>query len=462
MTVHVAQSEGWFAGPVIDALAIRSEWENRASASEREERRGWTRFFVGAGGGRVFARWRASTDVERGQDMEFNQRLRRAGGKILLSPRIVSYYARTRLVEFARHNFSNGVWAVAPFALTDGVRVRWRHLMPMAMVAALAVAGVMDARAVAAMAGAYAIANVASSASVAIRRKKWSYVALLPVVFATLHFSYGLGSVWGALKALAIWSEEGRMNGTAEARKADFSTVTELPGQGATRVQIAMLRARYGWAASRARGVDVLEVACGAGLGLDWLKGVARSVEAGDLDAANCELAAVKKMDALELPFQDRSFDAVLLFEALYYLPRAGVFRRGRASAEARWPAADDHAESGVARIQCESHECQIFFGAELRQELELHGFQARISAAFPADRGWAPACVAMARKCAARFGWIPKTMAGKAWLKRVFYGSLETIPLALAPEPFRAGLLVDVERVRIEDWRVLYAEAIK
>src|SRR5271156_5958760 len=109
------------------------------------------------------------------------------------------------------------------------------------------------------------------------------------------------------------------MSGTAVSREADFSKVTELPGQRATRIQMAMLRARYGWAASRAKDADVLEVACGAGLGLAWLTGVARSVEAGDLDATNCELARVRRMDALDLPFKDQSFDLVLLFEALYY-----------------------------------------------------------------------------------------------------------------------------------------------
>src|SRR5580692_11436600 len=113
--------------------------------------------------------------------------------------------------------------------------------------------------------------------------------------------------------------------------RPDFSTVTEHPQQGATRIQLAMLSARYAWAAGHAEGKDVAEIACGAGLGLGWIAGLARSVEAGDLDDANCQLAMdtyagrekirIRHMDALDLPFPDASTDLLLLFEAIYYLP---------------------------------------------------------------------------------------------------------------------------------------------
>ena len=66
--------------------------------------------------------------LERTQDMEFNLRLRRAGGKILLAPDIEScYYARATLKSFWRHNWVNGVWAVLPFAYAEGMPVRWRR-----------------------------------------------------------------------------------------------------------------------------------------------------------------------------------------------------------------------------------------------------------------------------------------------------------------------------------------------
>src|SRR5690349_18290635 len=124
--------------------------------------------------------------------------------------------------------------------------------------------------------------------------------------------------------------EEDPMSASKVVRAPDFSSVTELPRQGATRMQMSMLRTRYGWAAQYAAGKYVLEVACGAGLGLVWLAQRARRVAAGDIDQENCRIAReaccgqanirVEWMDALELPFEARSFDLVVLFEALYYL----------------------------------------------------------------------------------------------------------------------------------------------
>ncbi len=137
------------------------------------------------------------------------------------------------------------------------------------------------------------------------------------------------------------------MSASKAVMAADFASVTEQPWQGATRMQMSMLRTRYGWAAEYAGGKDVLEVACGAGLGLGWLAKRARCVEAGDIDEENCRIARetyrgeakirVERMDASDLPFEDGSFDVALLFEALYYLPdvprfltEAGrVLRRG-------------------------------------------------------------------------------------------------------------------------------------
>ncbi len=47
----------------------------------------------------------------------------------MLDPSIVcDYYARATLAAFWPHNFSNGVWAVLPFAFSDIVPVRLRHL----------------------------------------------------------------------------------------------------------------------------------------------------------------------------------------------------------------------------------------------------------------------------------------------------------------------------------------------
>ena len=74
--------------------------------------------------------------LERSQDIEFSSRLRRAGGRILMSPKMqIDYYARATLGGFWKQNWSNGVWAILPFAHVSGIAVRWRHLAPLALVA---------------------------------------------------------------------------------------------------------------------------------------------------------------------------------------------------------------------------------------------------------------------------------------------------------------------------------------
>ena len=110
-----------------------------------------------------------------------------------------------------------------------------------------------------------------------------------------------------------------------------YFTVTEQPGQPASRIQLEMLEARYAWAAEQAREKDVLEAGCGAGMGLPVLGRVARSVQAGDVDAENLRAAraacaghanvTLRAFHAQNLPFPDEGFDLVLLFEAIYYLP---------------------------------------------------------------------------------------------------------------------------------------------
>src|SRR5690349_12538634 len=98
-----------------------------------------------------------------------------------------------------------------------------------------------------------------------------------------------------------------------------YVAVTERPGQPASRIQLEMLAARYRWAAEQARGKDVLEAGCGAGMGLPVLAEVALSVQAGDVDAENLRMArracaghtsiGLRAFRAQELPFPGDSFD---------------------------------------------------------------------------------------------------------------------------------------------------------
>jgi hypothetical protein len=137
--------------------------------------------------------------------MEFNLRIQRAGGVILLDPSIVcDYFSRPTLAGFWRHNFRNGVWAVLPFAFSHYVPVRARHLIPFVFVCLLTMSLFLPFPWFFAVAATYAGANLAASAHLAFVERKLSQFFLLPIVFASLHLAYGLGSAWGLLKVLAL------------------------------------------------------------------------------------------------------------------------------------------------------------------------------------------------------------------------------------------------------------------
>ena len=73
----------------------------------------------------------------RNQDIEFNLRLKHAGGRIILVPDIVSFYhARSTLKDLFKQNFWNGFWVIysskfanMPFSI--------RHLIPFIFVSSL-------------------------------------------------------------------------------------------------------------------------------------------------------------------------------------------------------------------------------------------------------------------------------------------------------------------------------------
>ncbi len=203
----VAQTGGLFSGPIAAALGSRFGVGNsvfRTTLNTTGARPADT-VFGGCFRRELFSRIGGFNErLARGQDLEFNLRLRRAGGTILLDPSIVcDYYARAGLASFWRHNFSNGIWAVLPFAWSDIVPVRARHLIPLAFIAALAGSLLLPFPWSIAVPAVYAALNLVASAQVALAQRRATYLARMPVVFASLHLAYGLGSAWGCLTLAA-------------------------------------------------------------------------------------------------------------------------------------------------------------------------------------------------------------------------------------------------------------------
>ncbi len=200
----VTRDRGLFAEPIRIALSSRfgvgnSEFRTRNKPDCAQPQPVDT-VFGGCWPRKIFVRVGGFNErLERSQDIEFNLRLRRNGGKILLIAGMEStYYARATLTSFLRHNWINGIWAVLPFAYARGVPVRWRHLIPLAFVASLCIATAAGWPELAL--GPYLAANLIASAHAAWKHRHASLLPLLPIAFAALHFAYGAGSLWGALQ----------------------------------------------------------------------------------------------------------------------------------------------------------------------------------------------------------------------------------------------------------------------
>jgi succinoglycan biosynthesis protein ExoA len=208
--MHTAtRDRGPFAEPIRIVLTSRFGVGNSHFRTGVNAPRFVDTVFGGCWPREVFSRiGRFNERLERSQDIEFNLRLRRAGGKILLTPAMESvYYARATLCSFVRRNWSNGVWAVLPFAYAPGIPVRWRHLVPLALVGALGVSMIVSPKLhwfPALVLGPYLAANLAVSLTTAWQKRRPSLAVLLPIAYASLHFPYGLGSLWGTLRLIRI------------------------------------------------------------------------------------------------------------------------------------------------------------------------------------------------------------------------------------------------------------------
>jgi hypothetical protein len=126
----------------------------------------------------------------------------------LLVPTIHStYFARSTPLDFIKHNWDNGVWAVLPFRYTDVIPISFRHLVPMFFVGSLIISALLPlvssvfAVVPLVILGAYLVTTTLMSAWIAFGRRDMRLLFVMPVVFALLHVTYGLGSLWAAARS---------------------------------------------------------------------------------------------------------------------------------------------------------------------------------------------------------------------------------------------------------------------
>lgn len=179
--------------------------------SDREE---WVdTVYMGAWSRRVFERIGLfDEELVRDQDDEINYRLRKHGGRILLSPAIRSQYAvRSAPSSVWRQYYQYGFYKVRVLQ-KHPLQMRPRQFAPLLLVTAflagpsLAFFFSWGLWLLVFVAGSYLLANLVASILVA-QRHGWQYLSKLPLVFSILHFSYGLGFLAGLIKFANRWKD---------------------------------------------------------------------------------------------------------------------------------------------------------------------------------------------------------------------------------------------------------------
>jgi succinoglycan biosynthesis protein ExoA len=130
------------------------------------------------------------------QDYELNHRIRREGGRILLSPKIrCQYYVRGSLFKLAKQYFRYGFWKVNTLVLHP-YSLKWRQAVAPLLVASLLVAfllaGISQSVFWLGPALVYLSATIIASGR-ALRSAPWRVVLALPFVYMVLHLSWGVG-----------------------------------------------------------------------------------------------------------------------------------------------------------------------------------------------------------------------------------------------------------------------------
>lgn len=144
-------------------------------------------------------------DLPRSGDIEWNTRLRQRGYKVFCTPKIRAIYSpRENLSGLWKQNFANGVGIAQAIFVNRGA-VRLRHLVPLLFLLAI-MASVLGAffsslgrSLLVGILASYLVPCFLFGAKIAIKNGI-QYLPIMPVVFWTIHVSYGLGSIWGLLK----------------------------------------------------------------------------------------------------------------------------------------------------------------------------------------------------------------------------------------------------------------------
>ena len=257
-----------------------------------------------------------------------------------------------------------------------------------------------------------------------------------------------------------------------------FEELTETTGIPLTPEGASMMYTRYWYAAQLAEGRTVLELGCGAGQGFGLLSATAGSVIGGDVSLPLLRAGRshyqdrfpLVQLSAESLPFRDQSVSLVLFFEASYYV----LDMRSAFAEIARVLTPDGISLFVNANPQREDfirspRSAHYHTADEFRSEFNAVGMTATVCGAFEVEPGGTgllnqlvDKVVPIGRRILEGLGLVPKTLQGRARLKRLLYRRLACVPAELRTDFAPVSPRIPVQTGPVNGYKVIYVTAEK
>ena len=225
----------------------------------------------------------------------------------------------------------------------------------------------------------------------------------------------------------------------------NFTEVTEIANTLVSKEQLDRIRTRYLWASKFCSSKDVIEIACGTGQGLNLIIDVSNSVKAGDISEEMIAMAketyfdsniSFSVIDAHRLPYNDKSADVIIFFEALYYLVDMPQFinelkRVLRRNGELLISTAN----RDLFDFNPSPYSNKYYGAKELNELFTSSGFKVELFGDVSVkDILFIQKIFRLIKYFAVKLKLIPITMIGKKLLKRLVFGKLVKMPTKLLP----------------------------
>ncbi|MBE7443731.1 MAG: glycosyltransferase family 2 protein [Planctomycetia bacterium] len=141
-------------------------------------------------------------EMQYSEDNELNLRIMKSGGKILLSPKIKShYFPRESLKDLWRQYFKYGYFKLKVMQ-KHKIKISFRHFIPASLVCSIFISALLAifkptfTYLFYIIISSYLATSFLFSIKIALN-KGIRYLPILPIVFTTLHLSYGIGFLKG-------------------------------------------------------------------------------------------------------------------------------------------------------------------------------------------------------------------------------------------------------------------------